>query len=75
MSREELLKTTVEKLNQLSYNRLEEVSDYVNFLTAKIDDIIISDGIKSLASGSKTYEFLYDEEDIYQLSDVKENYQ
>ncbi len=75
MSREELIKTTVEKLKQLSDNRLQEVSDYVSFLTAKIDDKIISEGIKSLASNSKTYQFLQDEEEIYQANDVKEKYQ
>lgn len=74
MSREELIKSTVEKLNQLSDNRLQEVSDYVSFLTTKIDDKIISEGIKSLASTSKIYHFLHDEEDIYQVSDVKEKY-
>lgn len=75
MSREELIKNTVKKLNQLSDNRLQEVSDYVSFLTAKIDDKIISEGIKSLVSNSKTYEFLHEEEEIYQVSDVKEKYQ
>jgi len=75
MSREELINNTIEKLKQLSDNRLQEVSDYVSFLTAKIDDKIISEGIKSLASNSKTYEFLHNEEELYQVSDVKEKYQ
>ena len=75
MSREELINSTFEKLKQLSDNKLQEVSDYVSFLTAKIDDKIISEGIKSLASNSKSYEFLHDEEEIYKVSDVKEKYQ
>lgn len=75
MSRQEIIKDTIEKLNQLSDNRLQEVFDYVSFLASKIDDKIISDGIKSLTSNSKAYEFLRDEEDLYQVNDVKEKYQ
>jgi hypothetical protein len=75
MSREELIKDTVEKLGQLSEAKLQEVSDYVSFLACKIDDKIVSEGIKTLASTSKTYEFLQSEEELYQLSDIKEKYQ
>ena len=74
MSREELLKVTIEKLNQLSDNRLEEVSDYVSFLASRIDDKILNEGIKSIASNSKSYEFLQEEEEIYNVSDIKEKY-
>lgn len=45
------------------------------FLASKIDDKIISEGIKTLASTSKSYEFLHNEEELYQVSDVKEKYQ
>ncbi len=75
MSREELIKNTIERLRQLSDSRIQEVSDYVNFLASKIEDKIISEGIKSLASTSKSYEFLSDEEELYQLNDIKEKYQ
>ena len=75
MSREELIKDTFERLRQLSDSRIQEVSDYVCFLASKIDDKIISDGIKTLASTSKSYEFLQNEEDLYQVTDIKEIYQ
>jgi hypothetical protein len=75
MSREELIKNTIERLRQLSDSRIQEVLDYVNFLAIKIDDKIISEGIKSLASTSKSFEFLSDEEELYQLNDIKEKYQ
>lgn len=41
MSREELIKDTVEKMRQLSDSTIQEVSDYVGFLASKIDDKII----------------------------------
>ena len=75
MSREELIRDTVEKLRQLSDSRIQEVSDYVSFLASKLDDKIISEGIKTQASTSKSYEFLHTEEELYQVSDIKEKYQ
>lgn len=74
MSREELIKSTIEKLNQLSDTRIQEVSDYVSFLASRIDDKIISEVIKTLTSNSKSYEFLHDEEELYQVNDLKEKY-
>jgi len=74
MSREELIKSTIENLNQLSDTRIQEVSDYVLFLSSRIDDKIISEGINTLNSNSKTYAFLHDEEDMYQVNDLKEVY-
>ncbi len=75
MSREELIKDTFERLRQLSDSRIQEVSDYVSFLASKMDDKIITEGIKTLASTSKSYEFLQNEEDLYQVTDIKEIYQ
>ena len=75
MSREELIKDTIKNLRELSDSRIQEVSDYVNFLASKIDDKIISEGIKTLTSISKSYEFFQDEEELYQVSDIKERYE
>ena len=74
MSREELLKVTIENLNNLSDKRLEEVSEYVSNLSAKMDDKILNEGIKSIVSNSKSYEFLQDDEELYNVSDIKEKY-
>ena len=74
MSREELIKSTIENLNQLSDTRIQEVADYVRFLSSRIDDKIISDGINTLTSTSNAYAFLHDEEELYQVSDLKEVY-
>jgi hypothetical protein len=74
MSREELIKTTLENLKQLSDNKIQEVSDYVSFLSGRIDDKIISEGIKEITSNTKPYLFLQDEEELYQVCDVIEKY-
>lgn len=74
MSREELIKTTIENLKQLSDTKIQEVSDYVSFLSSKIDDKIISEGIKKITSNSKAYDFLQDEDELYKVSDIIEKY-
>jgi len=74
MSREELIKSTIENLKLLSDTRIQEVSDYISFLSGRIDDKIISEGIKTLTSNSKVYSFLEEEEDLYQVNDLKEIY-
>ncbi|MDI1317991.1 hypothetical protein [Flavobacterium sp.] len=74
MSREELLKVTIENLNHLSDKDLEEVSEYVSNLSAKMDDNILNEGIKCIVSNSKSYEFLQDDEELYKVSDIKEKY-
>lgn len=74
MSREELIKTTLENLKQLSDTKIQEVSDYVSFLSSKIDEKIILEGIKEITSNTKPYIILQDEEELYQVSDIIEKY-
>lgn len=65
MSREELIKETVEKLRQFSDSKIQEVSDYISFLASKIGDEIIFEDRKTHASGSKSNKFLNEEEDLF----------
>ncbi len=44
------------------------------FLLSKIDDNIIIEGIQKLTSDSKSFDFLNDEEDLYNEEDLKERY-
>jgi hypothetical protein len=74
MSREDLINSTVKKIKHLSDFKLQEVSDFVSFLESKIEDELITEGIKKMMSTSKTYKFLNEEEELYQLNDLKEVY-
>ena len=74
MSREELIKITMENINQLSDKRIQEVADYVSVLKSKLDDKIIDSGSKTLVSTTKDYDFINDEEELYQIDDLKESY-
>lgn len=74
MSRDTLLKATMNKLAQLPDEKIAEVSDFAEFLLSKSDDRILTSGIQKLAVQSKPFEFLNDEEDLYTLGDLKETY-
>ncbi|MBP6759547.1 MAG: hypothetical protein KA133_09870 [Flavobacterium sp.] len=66
MSREKLINETVEKMRQFPDSKIQEVLNFVNFLKSTIDDKKISEGFETLASSSKSNEFLNEEEeDLY----------
>ena len=74
MGKQELLKKTTEKINQLNDSRLVEVADFVDFILRKQEDEIILKGIQKLAETSNTYDFLNEDPVIYSLEDCKERY-
>lgn len=74
MSRELLLKKTLEQLERLPSHKLEEASDFVEFLFNRIDDGLLVEGIKQITSTSPSFSFLEEEEVHYKISDLKERY-
>lgn len=74
MDRQALIENTIRKIEQLPDIKIIEVDDFAEFLLSKIDDKIIVEGIQKLASDSKAFEFLKDEEDLYTVNDIKEKY-
>ena len=49
-------------------------SNKADFMLAKIEDKITSEGIQKLTSESRAFDFLKDEEDLYTVNDLKEKY-
>jgi hypothetical protein len=74
MERKELINKVMTKIKYLPDEKIEEVNDFAEFLLSRIDDKIISEGIKKLTSESKSFSFLKEEEDLYTVNDVKEKY-
>ena len=74
MSRELLLKKTREQLEKLPDHKLEEASDFVEFLINRIDDSLLVEGLKQITSKSTSFSFLEEEEALYKISDLKERY-
>lgn len=74
MSRDLLLKKTIEDLAKLPDHKLMEASDFVDFLVSRIEDNELKKGIHTLVSTSDSFSFLSEDEAIYTKLDLKENY-
>lgn len=74
MSRDALIKVALDNLSKLSDQKIKEVTDFAEFLLSKSEDSILVEGIQKLASESKSFDFLNDDEEIYSIADLKEIY-
>lgn len=74
MDRNDLIENTMLKIRQLPDFKIKEINDFADFLLQKIDDQILREGIQELASKSKAFSYLNEEEDLYSVNDLKERY-
>ncbi|MBF9253492.1 hypothetical protein I2I11_09330 [Pontibacter sp. 172403-2] len=74
MTRQILIQRTIDNLSKLPDQKLKEVSDFAEFLLSKLEDQLLTEGMQKLASNSKSFQFLEDEEDLYSEADLKEKY-
>ncbi len=74
MSRAEIIEKTLNALNKLPETMGEEVADFADFMVKKTEDQNLQSGIQHVVENSDAFAFLYDEEDLYTLDDLKEKY-
>ncbi len=74
MNRQILIDQTVKKIEQLPESNLKEINDFVDFLLSKMDDKLMLENLQKLSSESKSFDFLKDEEDLYDVTDLKIKY-
>ncbi|MBZ9779459.1 MULTISPECIES: hypothetical protein [Psychroflexus] len=74
MKKEQLIEQAAHKMSQLPEAKIQEVSDFVDFLFSKIDNQILLDNAQQLSSESTSFDFLKEEEDLYSVSDLKDRY-
>ena len=55
MTRDILIKKTLDNLTRLPGHKLREVSDFAEFLINKIEDKLMTEGIQKLTSDSKSF--------------------
>lgn len=72
MNREILINRTISNISLLPDLKLKEISDYVDFLLKTYDNKKMTEGIMELTS--KSFEFLNEEEEIYDVSDLIEKF-
>lgn len=74
MSKKELIEKTIAALKLLPADKVAEVSDFADLILQRTEDKLLTEGIAQLSAGSKSFEFLKEEEDLYTLNDVKAPY-
>ena len=74
MNKQTLIEDTLHTLNQLPVEKVEEVHDFAEYLLRKLDDALLNEGIQTIVSSSKAFDYLNEEEDLYTVNDLKEKY-
>lgn len=74
MDKQSLIKDTLQTLNKLPVEKVNEVYDFAEYLLSKLDDTIISQGIQELSASGSTYDFLKEDDDLYSVNDLQEKY-
>ena len=74
MEKEVLIKRTIYNIQRLPATKVKEVNDFAEFLLNKIDDQLITEGIKRISGSSKSFDFLNKEQDLYSVTDLKVKY-
>ncbi|MBS4027718.1 MAG: hypothetical protein KGZ58_03680 [Ignavibacteriales bacterium] len=74
MNRNELIEKTAAYVQMLHEDKMKEVLNFAEYLLFKQEEFELQEGIKILASQSKNFAFLDQEEEIYTKADLIERY-
>ena len=74
MEQEVLVKSTIRNIKKLPVAHIQEVNDFVEFIIQKSEDKMITEGLERLSTAGKTFDFLYDESELYTVNDLKVRY-
>jgi hypothetical protein len=74
MTKEKLIKKTLETLTKLPQDKILEVNDFADYILEKYDREILQKGIEKIVSESGSFDFLIDEEELYTKDDLKEKF-
>lgn len=71
MTRQAIIKGKIKAINQLPEDKAEEISTFAEFVMKQYEEHQLTQGVQKIAAGSKAFEFLSQEEDLYSESDLK----
>ncbi len=74
MTKESLINKTLTALSKLPQEKVNEIADFTDYISKKYEEEILQKGIQKLVSESKTFSYLENEENIYTVNDLKEQY-
>lgn len=74
MARQAIIEKTIKIIHQLPDEKLQEISDFADFLIRRYEEFQLTKGVQVLTENSSSFDFLVQEEDIYSEKDLKEFY-
>ena len=74
MTREAIIQKTMEVLHALPADKIEEVSDFADYILKKYDDRLLQQEMQALIEQSDTFNFVEEEQELYSVKDLKERY-
>ncbi|MBZ9728080.1 DUF2281 domain-containing protein [Salegentibacter sp. JZCK2] len=74
MEKQTILKKTMQDISRLPEWRIQEVSDFVEFLLQKSEEKELVNDLQNNAAKSKSLHFLEEEEDLYSDEDLTEKF-
>lgn len=70
MTREAIIRKTIEVIDKLPEEKVAEVYDFADFILNKFEEQQLKKGIQALHNETKSFDFLYLEEDLYTEDDL-----
>lgn len=74
MSKEAIIENTIKLLQMLPDEKVKEVCDFADFMLKKQEDLNLQKGIQMIQSNSSAFNFLEEDEELYSLHDIKEEF-
>jgi hypothetical protein len=74
MTRQAIIEKTLQAINKLPEDKAEEISDFADFVYKRYEDQLLAQSIQKMASDSKSFSFLEEEEEVYTVKDLKQVY-
>ena len=71
MTRQAIIERTLKALSQLPKDKVEEISNFADFLLKRHEERQLTEGIQKLTATGQAFAFLNDEEDLYTEADLK----
>ncbi len=74
MTKQIMIEQTLKVFNQLPEEKVEEISNFADFILKRYEESELLRGIQKISSDSKTFTFLNEEADLYTMADLKKVY-
>lgn len=74
MTKQIMIEQTLKVFNQLPEEKVEEISNFADFILKRYEESELLRGTQKISSDSNTFSFLNEEEELYTIADLKKVY-